>query len=306
MALRRRLRRIRRGLGLAPLLFRSLFATGAAIVLRAPGQRFGIFGRQAGLRAVAAGQKDGAGLLLTPVHIVRYWEFPFALRNMPAFAGSYLDVGSPRLFSLYVASRRRTAQIRVINPDASDVAETASLVKALGLRNVAVERRAIAELAGETRRYDAIWSISVIEHIPGDGDHDAMAQMYELLGPGGRLLVTVPTDRRTWDEFRERDTYQLGVPHGAQGYFFQHWYDEQAIGERLVSPLVRLGATVRMEWFGERRAGRFAAYEQDWIRRGHAVTVNDPLEIARGYRAYPSWRDMPGQGICGIALTRPD
>jgi SAM-dependent methyltransferase len=290
----------------AALAARSLAATGIAVLLRGPGQRFGVFGRSVGIRALLAGERRiGKDLVLTPVHIVRYWEFPFALRHVPAKAATCLDVGSPRLFSLYVARRSRGTRIRVINPDRLDVAATTTLVRVLGLHNVELEELAVADLAGDTRRYDAIWSISVVEHIPGDGDRGAIRQLYEALAPGGRLLVTVPVDRRAWDEHREVDTYRLGLPRGPQGYFFQHWYDEEAIRDRLLGDIVAAGGQIRTEWFGERQAGRFAAYEQEWIRRGDALTVDDPLEITRGYRTFERWADMPGQGICGIAVARP-
>ena len=304
---------IRRRLRFLVLAAASLAAAVVAVILRAPGQRFGWAGRWFGLRAMLARQKVGRDLVLTPVHIVRYWEFPFTLRHVPRDAKDCLDVGSPRLFPLYLANRRRELRVRVINPDHADTATTAALARVLGRANVEAEAISVADLGHEDARYDAIWSISVIEHIHDDADGDAMALLYGLLRPGGRLIVTVPVDRRAWDEYRERDTYNLGLPRGPQGYFFQRWYDEAAIRTRLLASVGGANdgsagsaqASISTAWFGERQPGRFARYEQDWMRRGHRRSVWDPIEIARGYRTYASWAEMPGQGVCGIAITKP-
>jgi SAM-dependent methyltransferase len=285
---------------------RSVVATVIAIAMRAPGQRYGIAGRALGIRALLAGRRAvGRDLILTPVNIVRYWEFPFVQRHVPAGATRCLDVGSPRLFTIDLARRRPGARIRVINPDRADVAATRTLAAVAGLSNVEIEPLAVADLAGDPARYDAIWSISVLEHIPADGDREAIAVLYAALAPGGRLLVTVPVDRHAWDEHRRVDTYRLGLPLQPEGYFFQHWYDEAAIRNRLLSAVGDAAAGIGLEWFGEAQPGRFAAYEQAWMREGHARTVSDPIEIARGYRTYARWADMPGQGVCGLAISKP-
>lgn len=285
------------------LLARSLAATRYAALKAAPGIEFAAFGRSLGLRALAMADRSALELLLTPVSIVRYWEFPFALRHLPQSPGRCLDISSPRLFSFYVASRRRPTTLRILNPDHRDVSVTRHLTTRLGIRVDAVEPRPVAAIKGENEQYDSIWSISVIEHIPKDGDTEAMRLMYKSLAPGGTLIVTVPVDKRPWDEFRSGDVYALGVEPGPEGIFFQRWYDEPSIGRRLLEPLGPID--VQLEWFGERVAGRFAEYEKDWIRRGRERTVDDPREIADWYASYGAWGDMPGQGVCGIVLRKP-
>ena len=97
--------------------------------------------------------------------------------------------------------------------------------------------------------------------------------------------------------------YALGIAPSRDGTFFQRWYDEPAIATRLIDPLGPVD--VRVEWFGERIAGRFAEYVKDWLRRGRERTVDDPREIADWYTSYRGWGDMPGQGICGIVVRKP-
>jgi SAM-dependent methyltransferase len=191
----------------------------------------------------------------------------------------------------------------MLNPDRRDLEVTRRLASRLGFRTVVVEPLPVSAIRGMDQRYDSIWSISVIEHIPNDGDIEAMQLMYSALAPGGTLIVTVPVDRHPWDEYRNLDVYAQGVEPGPEGIFFQRWYDESAIARRLLDPLGPIVAHV--EWFGERVPGRFQEYERDWLRRGWERTVDDPREIADWYAPYGAWADMPGQGVCGIALRRP-
>jgi SAM-dependent methyltransferase len=206
------------------------------------------------------------------------------------------------LFSYLVASRHAPGSIRIINPDADDARLTASLATSAGLERISVEAVPVSAIAQDRDAYDAIWSISVLEHIPGDGDREAVRVLWDALRPGGRLILTVPVDRQAWDEARGTDTYGLGVPADERGHFFQRWYDRAAITERLLAPIPE--ADVRQEWFGEREAGHFAAYERDWIARGIPAVVDDPREIADHYRDFPTWEAMPGRGVAGLVIDK--
>lgn len=287
---------------------------------RAPGAAFGRFGRRVGWRLLLRGSRKGLGYLLTPVNIVRYFEFPFAwshlprppgrarwrarreVRRLPA-PGKWLDVGSPRLFSLYVASRRPSVSVTMMNPSASDISATERIVAALGFGNIVTERAGADAVAGREARYDCIWAISVVEHISGEyDDTDAVRGMYDSLREGGRLILTVPVARSFAEEFRDRDRYGLGQPREDGLYFFQRTYDMEAVRNRLIAPTGERPAVVR--WFGEKSPGRYAAYVRRWTREGHACTVEDPREIADHYREFPSWEEMPGMGVCGIVIEK--
>lgn len=266
------------------------------------GMEFAGLGRRIGLRALLARDPVALDMLLTPVNIVRYWEFPFTRRHLPEPPGRCLDVSSPRLFSLFAATHLGPTSIRIINPDARDASETERLAAVSKLTSIRVDQVPVGAIEGARDQYDSIWSISVVEHIAGDGDVEAMRLMFEALAPGGRLIVTVPVDRRAWSEYRDEDVYGLGLPREPEGYFFQRWYDELAVKTRLMDPLPSTPSCV--EWFGERVAGRFAEYERDWIRRGHQRTVDDPREITDWFASYGRWADMPGQGVCGLVIEK--
>jgi len=78
------------------LIARSAAATRHAARAGAPGIQFARFGRMPGLKALAFGDRSAFALLVTPVSMVRYWEFLFVLRHLPQHPDSCLEYwGSP-------------------------------------------------------------------------------------------------------------------------------------------------------------------------------------------------------------------
>ena len=264
------------------------------------GLQFDLFGRRLGWKLLLRGVKSGWAYVLNPVSVPRDFEFEFTWAQLPTFGGSFLDVSSPRLFSLFVAKRRPDASISSVNPDPVDTAQTQRMVNALRLGAISVRGCDIRELAERDERYDCIWSISVIEHVAGEYD-DRQAVDVGMLRPGGRLILTVPVDRTQWDEYRDRDYYGLQQPWIGGSYFFQRFYDLRAIEERLLAP----GRPAKLlTWCGERERGRFADYVGRWLRDGIDCTLADPEEMARHYRHFPSWEAMPGFGVCGLVIEK--
>ena len=260
------------------------------------------YGRRKGVSLLLKGSRTGAGLLLRPVDSVRYFEFPFTLSCLPEIPARCLDVSSPRLFSLYVAESNPAAAIRMINPDGQDAAATATLVHKLRLENVEVSTCSVDALRSERGEYTCIWSISVVEHIAGAyDDREAVRWMYDALMTGGRLILTLPVDRSFWEEYRHIDHYGTQPDVGAR-YFFQRWYDKNAIWERIVGAIGREPDTV--QWFGEIEPGHFADYERRWMQKGFFATVDDPREIVDHWSTFPSWESMPGQGVCGLMFEK--
>jgi SAM-dependent methyltransferase len=264
---------------------------------------FDRFGRRLGWQLLARGVKPGWGLVLNPVSVPRYFEFAFAWRHLPTAARSSLDAGSPRLFSLRAAAAHPEMRILMINPDPSDIGLSHRFVDALGMANVETRPWAVDAASLEGRRFHCIWSISVVEHIAGRyDDRDAMRMMYDRLEPGGRLIVTVPVDREPWDEYRERDHYGLQSRSSSGKFFFQRFYDEAAIRERLLAPLGREPTEIR--WLGERERGLFSDYVERSLCLGIECTIEDPVQMVDNYRLYESWRELPGMGICGLVVDK--
>ena len=286
------------------LIVRSAIALLLGRLARIPGLEFDSFGRRFGLRLISRGQVElGASYFLNPVSIVRYFEFPFVARSIPANARICADVSSPRLFSLFWAARHPDVTIQMLNPDRRDLADTRRMAASAGIRLTLLDSDARI-LKDRPETYDSIWSISVLEHVHGDyDDRDAIAWLYSALRPGGVLVVTVTTDRVFWDEYRESDPYGLDRTDAGR-VFFQRWYDLTSIRERLLDPLP--GAAALLSYFGETRPGAYKAYEAEWLRRGLRRSVDDPHEIAMNFREYPDWEAMPGAGVCGIRIVKPN
>jgi SAM-dependent methyltransferase len=283
---------------------RALAATRYASKEQVPGLEFASFGRRMGWRLIGRMPRLGARYLLTPVDIVRYFEFGFAADCLPASPGGCLDVSSPRLFSFYVAATRPSAHITVLNPDADDLAETRSAAKELDLITLETRPGGTDALKTCSGAYDTAWSLSVVEHIAGAyDDREAVRWMFDALKPGGLLILTVPVDRRFWIEYRDIDHYGTQAPLENGKYFFQRFYDAQALHSRLIESIGHDPVTTR--WFGEKTPGRFHAYVARWLQEGIAATVDGPREIADHYQLFDSWEAMPGVGVAGLLFQKP-
>ena len=267
------------------------------------GQEFGRFGKKLGWSMIRKRQLTGISYVLVPVHITRYFEFAFVQAHRPLAARRCLDLSSPALYSLYLAAKNGRAAVLMANPDGKDVAATEAAARVLKLANLRVENRALHELAAPPGGYECIWSISVLEHIAGDyDDTEAVQMLFDLLGKGGRLILTVPVDRSFWIEYRDVDYYGTQTQAGAP-YFFQRFYDWPAIRERLLEPLGCRPSHIG--WFGEKVNGRFQAYIRRWQDEGLDCIIEDPREIVDHYQRYESWEEMPGVGVCGLVIDKP-
>jgi SAM-dependent methyltransferase len=285
---------------------RALRVRRAALRRGLPGAEFDAFGRRLGARLAVRGARDGWRLLLQPLDFLRYYEFAFVAEALRGGSGDALDVSSPSLFSLWVAATRPEWRVRVANPDARDSGATAGIVRRLGLRGVTVDNRDAQAVAAEDRRYDAIWSISVFEHIAGeDADGRALQALARCLRPGGRICLTVMTAPTYTDEFVAEDTYRLDLTRTERGYFFQRYYDEAALRSRLLAFVPDLEVK-QLAWFGEIEAGGYAAFVER-ARRGYsyAWAVEEPWIAAKHYRWFERFADMPGVGVGCVELRRP-
>lgn len=216
-----------------------------------------------------------------------------------------LDVASPVLFGFYLSEHLKS-RYRYINLDEREISELDSLLVAVRVRGqYEASICDVLQMQDADESYDAVVSISVIEHIPDEGDTHALLEMWRVLRPGGRLVLTFPVSGMYEMEYREMDQYQVGLTREAQGYFFQRYYDEDAMQSRLLNHVPN--ATVKaVEFYGEREPGWFQAYEQRWIARGLQETVKDPYLMARYMKKFESFRELPGKGVVGLCLEKDE
>lgn len=175
---------------------------------------------------------------------VGYWRFPVfgtavrALGKLPA-GSSVLDIGSPKLLSLYCSLVKGH---RVWATDLQDDA-----IHQRYARHFAEYRfrrspegeylpefQDGARLGYENDAFDAVYSLSVIEHIPGRGDSACCAEVCRVLRPGGLAVIEVPFADKERDTYVARSVY--GREYESEPLFYQRHYDPTTLHERLVSP----------------------------------------------------------------------
>lgn len=298
-----KLRRYLMGSGLAPIYW----ALGH--FYRTPGLAF--HGRCAwlGLRIMARRRTQYAlgwayQLMFLPIDSTRYFEFDFAWRSLgPAPLCRYLDVSSPRVFPVLMADQRRDLAAELINPDQRDLSGTLALVRAAGLTQRCQLHDCLIEAAPfQPGEFDAITSLSVVEHI--QDDTAAIRKMWDLLRPGGQLVITVPCAREAIEQYIDHNVYNLPAADGGDYVFFQRFYDLRLLNDRIfcVTGLPRQQAI-----FGEKAAGR---HQTAMIQKMATYTTTfpfweEPVVMGREFARFPSISALPGEGVVAMEFVKP-
>ena len=240
-------------------------------------------------------------LLFWPLDSVRYFEYDFMWQRLSELpVRSYLDVSSPRLFPIILMMKKRGLFAELINPDASDLAFTANLVKALGLDDRCHLHGCLISAAPfEAESFDVVTSMSVVEHIPQDTQ--AVQKMWELLKPSGRLILTVPCAAETSEQFINQNLYSLLEPDEQGFIFFQRFYDARALAERIY-PVT--GQPRRYAVYGERTPGTLRRNaDQKWAGCNYPYW-REPYMMGREFCYFKSTADMPGEGVIALEFQK--
>jgi SAM-dependent methyltransferase len=242
-----------------------------------------------------------AGLyrLLVPLEPWRYYELA-RVAGEP-FEGDCLDVGSPKLLASRLQREGRGRWVAVdLLP--GEIARWRAVDPALDLR--VEDARALS--FGDAS-FDAVACVSVIEHVPGDGDAAAMAEIWRVLRPGGVLHLTtnvaahpreIRTARPVYGDVGEGET----VADGAEGVFFERHYTEDTLRRRLLTLPWREEAR---EYVRERRPVHerfFAARPWSFLAGGLL-----PLACVRNFTAIsgPGALAAEEHGVVYLRLRRP-
>lgn len=173
-----------------------------------------------------------AGLyrLLVPLEPWRYYEL--ARLAQEPFAGRCLDVGSPKLLASLLRSEGSGEWV-AIDLFAEEIERWRAIDPALDLR-VEDARR----LPFPDGHFDAVACVSVVEHIPDEGDSVAMAEMWRVLRPGGALHLTTNVAPRAREVHVDRAIYgeASDASDDAPGrVFFERHYSPETLRERLLA-----------------------------------------------------------------------
>jgi SAM-dependent methyltransferase len=215
------------------------------------------YGFRLGLRSLLRGHlsKRTIALLVMPVNYWRVKEYAMTMTELePRKDDTILDIGSPKLFSLYLAEKCGA----VVHPtDIEDYFIKEYLFHKTLLPehlrgNIHLSVQDGRKVTFPDQSFTKVYSISVVEHIPGDGDSKCLSEIGRVLKTGGRCVITVPFAPEGRDEFTRADFYwaRSSTEGPEKKVFFQRRYDEQDIHERLVKPS---GLCLRkLEFVGEK------------------------------------------------------
>ena len=274
-----------------------------AHLLGLPGIFFHLISMYAGIRLFLARMKKRSkelsmiySLIFAPMDAVRYFEFGFTWREVSQILsrGSYLDISSPRIFPIGLMLRIKNVSAILLNPDRRDVELSREIIDSLNLQDrCLVHNCMIEEVTLPESSFDLISLISVLEHIPSESI--ALSKIWNLLKPGGNLVMSVPCAAEAFVEYTDFDEYGL-YEKDQQGFVFgQRIYDDEALNERIFR---FLGKPVSMKIIGEKRKGTFfkerEKKNQFWHNYPH---WKEPYKAIRQWKTYQSLSDLPGLGV---------
>ncbi len=206
------------------------------------------------LKSFGAGHtKDALRMLIEPCNYWRNVEVPAVLNELAVRPGErVLDVGSPKLPSLYL-SYRTGAEIFATDLFPYFFDEYSHYLQRLGPPPIGAGYRMEAQdaraLPYPDDHFDKVYAISVVEHIDDQGDSLAMREMARVLKPGGLCSLTVPF-HHTYRESTIDHALYFKQPVDGKPVFYQRHYDSDALRARLVQPSGL--ALVRLDYFEER------------------------------------------------------
>jgi SAM-dependent methyltransferase len=163
--------------------------------------------------------------VVIPLDPSRYLELPYVERELAALPGErVLDLASPKLLAATLA--RHGIETTSVDELESEVETWRALTD--GQPRLSFEVADGRALRCGDATFDHAYSVSVLEHISGDGDEQALRELARAVRPGGRVVVTLPYARTYREEWRDAPVYQ---DHGSTDgrYFFQRWYDDERV-----------------------------------------------------------------------------
>lgn len=233
-------------------------------------------GLRTGLSSIKREPILGLKRLVLPVSYWRTAEFSYVWEHLsPVAKMRVLDLGSPKELALFLA---RDADCEVV---AVDILESAIEVSrryavaagrdGFGPGRVRSEVQDGRTLPYPDNSFDAAFSVSVLEHIPNDGDSLALRELVRVVRPAGVIVVTTPFDLKHRDTFVERPVYERSSVTG-ESVFFERHYDHDTLRTRLLdTPGTRLED---LQLWGERGI----EVERLMSRLGRARALLSPVE----------------------------
>jgi SAM-dependent methyltransferase len=215
------------------------------------------FGFMTGVRTITAAPVESIKRIVLPVEYVRYVEFRYVLEHLDATEEHVtLDIGSPKLLSLFIASRiGGTVYATDLDPYFIEAYRSFSN-RVLGIRKDCfhMEVQDACNLQYSDQSFDRVYSVSVIEHIPDSGDSDALKEIARVLKPGGICCLTLPWTDEGYSEVFKRKGDPDAYWASGEGdlVFYQRLYDRRTLESRVLEASADL-EIIDLSFRGERR-----------------------------------------------------
>ncbi len=149
------------------------------------------------------GIKKTLGKIIQPINAPdRFAEHYFVWRFLKSRpSGLIADVSSPKILALFASHCLPGGAVWASEIVERYLKEDRVLGKSLTEtnRNLHFATTDACRLSYKNGQFDSLFSVSVIEHIPGDGDRKAVDEFIRVVKPGGYVLLTVPFH----DSFKE-------------------------------------------------------------------------------------------------------
>ena len=177
--------------------------------------------------------------IIIPMDIARYFEIPYTYKYLNLKkSDKVFDLSSPKLISLFASE---IDKVKIVASDVWD--KEVSVWKRLtnnmignsqlknNITHKVIDGRKIDYKSGS---FDKVFTISVIEHIPGSGDTKTIKELSRILKPGGTLILTTPFGKEYKENWVNKDAYS--VKYQGKSVFLSRIYNNKALSERLIKP----------------------------------------------------------------------
>jgi SAM-dependent methyltransferase len=186
------------------------------------------------LRSILSGSfRHGVKLLVNSVGYWRFYPNAVVLSQVRELKPRrILDVSSPKLMSLILAADHDILALDLDDPQLETRwARTAQL---LGRKRFTHRFQNACAMDLPDESFEFVYSLSVIEHIPGEGDTQAMHEIARVLTPGGRAVIEVPLRLEHVDRCYSYDSKGFPLP---EPRFYERHYSPATLSRLLVPEL---------------------------------------------------------------------